>query len=118
MASKKVQKAAPAAPVEPSAPAALTREELWGIERVTLLAQKADLQQALALAQKAIAIRKAEDAVKALETDFAAAQAAHEEQKKTHGELITSIKARLGIEGEFEFDPDTGFVTAGIPSAR
>jgi hypothetical protein len=107
--------------VEPAPEALrLLPEEMWALERSMLLAEKADAEKAYALARRALLLVQLDigGKITAAEKEAAAAEKFIAEQRKAYEAKIESIRSRLGITGEFDFDSTSGVITVGGSPAQ
>lgn len=113
--------AQPSEPVEPK-PEALRvpSEDLWALEKMLLLAQKAEVEKAYALAKRALLLVQLDigGKISAAEKEAAAAEKLIAKQREEYEARIESIRVKLGIEGAFEFDSDSGVITVGTTPAH
>ena len=109
-----------AKPPEPAADVLkATEAEIWALERADLQRRAAQAEKQAAMLERALTLQVIDPKgkIRTLETIAADSEKLLAQAKAAHEATIESIRARLGITGEFDLDSDTGVITAGSSPA-
>jgi hypothetical protein len=97
----------------------VSAEDLWALEKAMLIAEKAEVEKSYALAKRALLLVQLDigGKITAAEREAAAAEKLIAKQREEYQSRIESIRVKLGITGAFEFDSESGVITAGTTPA-
>lgn len=105
-----------AKPPEPAVePPKATQAELWALERADLQRRAAEAEKRAAMLERALTLQAIDPRgkIRALETIAAESEKLLIEARATHEATVESIRARLGVTGDFDIDSDSGVISTG-----